>query len=198
LYRNLREHIRTGDVIAFGGKGNFSSIIKRFTRSPVSHVGVCLQRTMLGDDSGRFFLEIIESTSLRGFSGVVVQRMSEALDNYDGDVWVLQLSEESRTRFSEEAFTQAMFATVGKRYDMAQAIGSAVDVIMPEQREDFSKFFCSELVAHGLESAGVLWDVNSSEITPIDLCRMPIFADVYTQVGGSDHTVIPGFNGESF
>lgn len=46
-------------------------------------------------------------------------------------------------------------------------------------KEDFSRFFCSELVAAGLERAGVTGSVNASEVTPIDLCRWSIYEDDY-------------------
>jgi len=45
-------------------------------------------------------------------------------------------------------------------------------------------FFCSELVAAGLEKAGTVGKVNASEVTPIDLCRWNIYANTYFQLKG--------------
>lgn len=42
-YAKFREKMKPGDVIAFGGKGRFSELIKWSTKSVVSHVGVILQ-----------------------------------------------------------------------------------------------------------------------------------------------------------
>jgi len=42
-YQNVRSKMKPGDVIAFGGKGHFSEIIKFATFSNASHVGVILQ-----------------------------------------------------------------------------------------------------------------------------------------------------------
>ena len=39
-YKKARKLMQPGDVIAFGGKGHFSEIIKFATFSEVSHVGV--------------------------------------------------------------------------------------------------------------------------------------------------------------
>lgn len=39
--------------------------------------------------------------------------------------------------------------------------------------ENFERFFCSELAAAGLKAAGVIPpQVNASEATPIDVCRL--------------------------
>ena len=54
-YKDARLKMKPGDVIAFGGKGNFSEIIKFATFSDVSHVGVILQTKIADDDTGRFF-----------------------------------------------------------------------------------------------------------------------------------------------
>ncbi|MGD8844772.1 MAG: hypothetical protein PVI54_04635, partial [Desulfobacteraceae bacterium] len=71
-YDEARPQMRPGDVIAFGGKGHFSEIIKFATFSDVSHVGVILQTRTTDDETGRFFNQIIESTSLNDFNGVVI------------------------------------------------------------------------------------------------------------------------------
>jgi hypothetical protein len=39
-YDRVRPHLRTGDLMFTSGAGMFSSLIRRFTRSPWSHVGV--------------------------------------------------------------------------------------------------------------------------------------------------------------
>lgn len=61
--------------------------------------------------------------------------------------------------------------------------------------EDFSKFFCSEFVAAALEKAGVLKDINASEVTPIDLCRYQIYNPTYVIFKGEEKE-IEGFNSD--
>ncbi|MDJ0889035.1 MAG: hypothetical protein QNI89_17150 [Desulfobacterales bacterium] len=205
-YDEARAKMQPGDVIAFGGKGHFSEIIKFATFSEVSHVGVILQTRVSDDDTGRFFNQIIESTSLHGFNGVNISRFSDRLDTYDGELWWLPMNEQiRREKFDRQVFFNFMFnqAKERKPYDMPQAIKSALDAMdeLPfglhgpgYNREDFSKFFCSELVAAGLEVAGAVGTVNASEVTPIDLCRWKIYEGAYYLLKGDPEKKITRYN----
>ncbi len=205
-YNEARSRMKPGDVIAFGGKGRFSEIIKFATCADVSHVGVILQTQVVDSNTDSFFNQIIESTSLHGFNGVNVSRFSDRLATYEGDLWWLPLNEDlRRDRFDQAAFYQFLFnqAKERKEYDMPQAIGSVIDALdkLPfglhgpgYNREDFSRFFCSELVAAGLEKAGSVGPVNASEVTPIDLCRWSIYHDTYYQLKGDAKNTISRFN----
>ena len=81
-------------------------------------------------------------------------------------------------------------------YNLAQALKSAVDLIdmFNKNIEDFSKFFCLELVAAGFEKAGIVSHVNASEVTPIDLCRWRIFGDDYYLLKGDPGKEISRYN----
>jgi hypothetical protein len=172
----------------------------------VSHVGVILQTKITDDTADRFFNQIIESTSLNGFNGVNISRFSDRFGSYDGELWWLPLSDEIRsTQFDQKAFYDFLFnqAKERKPYDMPQAIKSSLDALdnLPfgmngpgYNREDFSKFFCSELVAAGLEIAGAVGSVNASEVTPIDLCRWKIYQGTYYQLKGDATRKISRFN----
>lgn len=199
-YDDARKLMKPGDVIAFGGKGHFSEIIKFATFSDVSHVGVILQTRIPEDD--RFFNQIIESTSLNGFNGVNISRFSDRLNTYEGEIWWLPLRKKIRANsFNQKNFFDFLFnqAKERKPYDMPQAIKSSLDALdgvngPGYNREDFSKFFCSELVAAGLEKAGAIGSVNASEVTPIDLCRWSIYEDDYYQLQGDSTKKISRFN----
>lgn len=205
-YEKVRDMMQPGDVIAFGGKGHFSEIIKFATFSEISHVGVILQTKVTDEDSERFFNQIIESTSLNGFNGVNISRFSDRLETYEGELWWLPLNEQIREdKFNQKTFYNFLFnqAKERKAYDMPQAIKSALDALdqLPfglhgpgYNSEDFSKFFCSELVAAGLEKAGAVGTVNASEVTPIDLCRWNIYRGEYYQLKGDPDKKISRFN----
>ncbi|MFT6986916.1 MAG: hypothetical protein ACJAT7_002766 [Psychromonas sp.] len=205
-YQEARDLMQPGDVIAFGGKGHFSEIIKFATFSGVSHVGVILQTKIPEDETGRFFNQIIESTSLNGFNGVNVSRFSDRLNTYSGELWWLPLKNSIReTLFNKAKFFDFLFnqAKERKAYDMPQAIKSVVDALdklpfgmhgVGYNQEDFSKFFCSELVCAGLEVSGAVGSVNASEVTPIDLCRWNIYEDSYYQLKGESSKRISRFN----
>lgn len=201
-YEDVRNRMQPGDVIAFGGKGHFSNIIKFCTRSTVSHVGVILQSKMILSDKPQegYFNQIIESTSLNGFSGVAISRMSDRMI-YDGEIWWLPLSEKVRKKLNPKKYYDFLLHQEHRPYDMPQAIRSALDALdsvaiiggATLNEEEFSRFFCSELVTAGLEAGGAIGSANSSEVTPIDLCMFAIYQKNYYQLKG-EPKVIRGFN----
>jgi hypothetical protein len=191
-YAEVRSRIQPGDVIAFGGHSPVSRLIRAATRSPISHVGIVRQTKVLTDTTDRIFVELVESTTLDGFSGVTTQRLSVRVATFPGEVWWLPLSVAARSRFDERAFWEWVYAQDGKPYDALQAIGSALDLLIPDQAEDLARLFCSELVAGALEAAGVLPALNASEITPADLVRLAIY-DGVVQLSG-EPAAIPRFN----
>ena len=176
-YTMIRPALSPGDLIAFGGNGFVSNLIKVATNCAVSHVGVVLQTVIpvVRDKYKKVMIEVIESTSLgKGFAGVQTCRLSARLKQYDGNVWVLPLKPASRKKFDANKFFNFMLDQIGKAYDAPQAISSAID-FLPDRQEDFSRLFCSELVTAGYEIAGVIEPINASEQTPADVVRMPIF-----------------------
>ncbi len=193
-YSQERSKMKPGDVIAFGGKGNFSEIIKWATRSSVSHVGVIIQSKMILDGAAQpgFFNQIIESTSLNGFSGVIISRLSDRINRYDGEMWWLPLSQAARKKLKLKQFFDWCLHQEGKPYDASGAVKSALDALdnvpivggATRNVEDFSRFFCSELVAGALEKGRVIKKINASEVTPIDLCKFKLYGDDYFQFKG--------------
>lgn len=157
------ENAKFGDIIAFNGNGFFSKLINVMSGGNVSHVAFVINENKL-----------IESTILdeSDRNGVYINSIDDIVDNYDGDVWHLSLKQPIEN--IEETYAYAL-DFIGTPYDMGQAAKSALD-IMIDNREDFNAFFCSELCCAILEKAGILpADTNSSEVTPIDLCRIKLF-----------------------
>jgi hypothetical protein len=197
-----RPWMKVGDVIAFGGSSHFSGVIKFAIKAEISHVGVLLQ-TQVQDENGEQFVNyIIDSTSRQG---VAISRLSTRVNEYDGDVWWLPLRQDIREeKFDQQAFYEFLRSQKGKKYDRRQAARSAIDVFdqLPfglhgpgYNKEDFSRFFCSELVAAGLKAAGVVPTiVNASEVTPSDLCCWNIYASEYYLLKGEPSKEISGYN----
>jgi hypothetical protein len=201
-YEEVRSRIKAGDVIAFGGSSHFSGIIKMAVRGAVSHIGIILQTQVKNNGTGEFFNYIIDSTSRQG---VAISKLDDRLNEYDGDVWWLPLRQEIRNnKFNQQAFYVFLSRQEGKKYDRRQAAGSAIDVFdqLPVglrgpgyNKEDFSQFFCSELVAAGLKMAGVVpMGLNASEATPIDVCRWNIYEPEYYLLKGDPSKEISGYN----
>lgn len=203
-YDDVRDQMNAGDVIAFSGKGQFSEIIKWATRSPVSHIGVILQSKLLIEDQPQpgYFNQIIESASINGFSGVSISRLSDRLATYDGEIWWLPLSDAVRRKMDFKKYYDFLLHQEHKPYDTPQAIQAALDAFdqipligAPTHNiEEFSKFFCSELAAAGLEAGGAIQRINASEVTPIDLCMFSIYSGDYFQLKRTKKKEIKGYN----
>ena len=204
VFEEARMRMLPGDVIAFGGSSHFSGIIKMAIRAEVSHIGILLRTDQQPGNPDAVTHYIIDSTSRQG---VAISRLQDRIDDYDGEIWWLPLQRDLRTtRFDAETFVRFLEQQRGKKYDHTQAAGSAIDVfdtmILPfgirgpgSNEENFDRFFCSELVAAGLKTSGVLpRHVNTSEATPIDICRWHIFAPEYYILKGDVLKEISGYN----
>ncbi len=191
-YALARCMMQPGDLMAFGGNGFISSVIKLRTQCNVSHVGAILQ-TNVPTVEGMNINQVIESTSLDdGFAGVTINRMSTHIEKYDGEIWWLPLGEAARTRFKPGIFFGFMLDQVGKPYDAPQAILSAIDYL-PDNRENLDKLFCSELVTAAYEKSGLIGETNASEMTPADVCRFDIYSQVFQLKGGEKELFPSGF-----
>lgn len=198
-YEEIRHLMQPGDIVAFGGNSLFSKWAKLTTRSAVTHVAVVIQTQMLEQSDERFFNQVIEATDYQGKSGVMVNRISDRLAHYDGDIWWLPLHGDARQMLDDnkKAFFDFLFAQQNKDYDIWQLFGSAVDATdnLPLLKKlslndpDFSSWFCSELVAAALQEAGIVKKLNASEVTPIDICRFNIFAEQYVQLKGHERHI---------
>lgn len=202
-YETVRNLMKPGDIIAFSGKGDVSDIIKWATRSGVSHVGTIFQSKLLinNDPQAGYFNQIIESTSLNGFSGVAISRLSDRFVNYEGEIWWLPLRDDIRTKMDLTKFYNFLLHQEHKPYDLPQALKAGIDTLdnlpflhrLTTNKEDLTKFFCSELIAAALEESECIPNLNASEVTPIDLCMFNIYASDYFQLKG-DAKTIKGFN----
>ncbi len=193
-YADVRDRMKPGDIIAFGGNCIMSDVFKWITRSCVSHSGVVLQTKLMIDDTPQagIFNEIMESTEYKGFMGVQRNRLSQVIKDYDGNVWWLPLSAATREKLDLKKFFDFLIHQEGKPFDLADSAELMFKTFIhqqPDIREDFSKFFCSELVVAGLEAGNVLPPIDSSDITPADLCKFGIYSGDYYQLKGNNRKI---------
>jgi len=175
MYQELRNYMKTGDVIGFSGKGDVSNVIKHFTNCDISHVGI-VYRT--AEDR----VIIMESTSLNDIpdcvtgeqiKGVQQQYLSDRLSSYDGQAYWYALDTDVEDFTPMNIWLEDVHED-RTEYDTVQAIGAGIDYFVPDNHECYRKLFCSELVSQALQLAGVIpEDINASEQTPADVVNYP-------------------------
>jgi hypothetical protein len=101
--------IRPGDVVAFSGTGPFSRCIKFFTRSAVSHIGIVIEAGPA--------LEVCEALNT-----VEVNGLYDSITSYEGEAWILCLSDEARQRLDLKRMGKFLRSCIGKRYDTPQML----------------------------------------------------------------------------
>ena len=186
-YTDVRPRMRPGDIIAFGGTSHFSNWIKWATKSEVSHIAIIIQTKLWFDEGSPDWMlnQIIESAD----EGVQICRLSDKINSYDGEAWWLPLSPIRRASLDLAKLHNFVFQQEHKEYDTTQAILSGTLF----NKEDFRKFYCSELAAAALEAGGVISHLNASRVQPIDMCRFDIYDQDYCQLKGEPKE-IKGFN----
>ena len=131
-YDDVRQEIRPGDVIAFGGKGGFAGVIKWATLGPINHVAIVMPSQDQGEDKSpvEWSDQIIESTSaLDKYPGVNIRQLEERVEDHEGQVWWLPLSEITRQKLDLGKLGAFLLQQVGKGYDSQQALKSAPDLV---------------------------------------------------------------------
>lgn len=177
---------RTGDLVAFSGKGSFSKIIKWKTKSEVSHVAMVLKTPETMKEYGEAL--IIESTTLvtlpdcksrKNIKGIQMHPLSERIIEYPGDIWWYALSNPLKP--IQEKGLEAWLGSMHSKeiaYDYKQAIGAGLDRLgnKLDNKQDSSRLFCSELVCMGYQHIGLLpKNINPSEQTPKEATQLPLF-----------------------
>ena len=209
-YITARPFMKVGDIIACGGNGRVSKVIKKFTslttkRNEVSHIAVVDQVTRPYFEENTYEIQIIESTTLSndGKSGVQRRRLSDVVKHYDGDMWFLSLTDIARNNLNIADFFNWLTEQEGKEYDTTGAIKSALDLFedtildfIDTNDDDFHKLFCSMLAAGAYKAGGLFRRIAgikptpmfykpASEFTPIDICQLPFFRHTYYQIKGN-------------
>ncbi|NQY09384.1 MAG: hypothetical protein HRT71_07695 [Flavobacteriales bacterium] len=162
------------------------------TGSEVSHVA-----TVLIDDDGRIrFFESSIGDMYPEHEGVHLQKISNILPFYNGNVWILPLSDEFRATLDIDKLKKYLYAQLGKEYDYDGLLKSGVDFLenigIAVTRKDTDKFFCSELVMAAMMEAGdsIPQNVNPAEVTPKDIIQLKIFKKPYYMVKAANYKAI--------
>ena len=176
-YSEIRDDLKTGDMVLFSGDGFVSRIIQMYTRSKWSHVGLVVK------DEWYDMLLLWESTTLSKVKtvygnvrqGVAVRPLSEVVAKYEGEVGIRQL-ERPLSDGQQVDIGDLRKEFKGRDYEQSKSelFKSAYDFIGGKNEEDLSSLFCSELVAEAYQRVGLLSEhTPSNEYTPADLAVMP-------------------------
>ncbi len=180
-YDDIRNDLKTGDMVLFSGGGFVSRIIQMYTRSKWSHVGLIVK------DEWFDMLLLWESTTLSKIKtvhgnirqGVAIRPLSEVIANYDGVVGVRRLSK-PLTDLQQLTIAELRKEFKGRSYEKSKSelFKSAYDFIGGKNEEDLSSLFCSELVAEAYQRVELFTEnVPSNEYTPADLAIMPTISN---------------------
>jgi len=167
-YSFVKKFMKPGDVIAFSGDGFISSLIKWKTKSDISHIGCLVEHNNN--------LKLIESTTLKKKSGVSYCSITDRYNTYNGSLYWFPLERWSYHNLDVCTYTEFLHDQNGKEYD---TIGAILSAIIIYGKEDFSKMFCSELVCAAFKAGGIAPYINCSEMTPIDVLKLPVFGKYY-------------------
>ena len=179
-YQDIRNELKTGDILLFSGKGHISEGIKFFTLSKWSHVGVVYRFVDPLDPDGSVFCW--ESTTLSDIEdadtgkltrGVQRVELSERIERCFAKGYEISLRPLSKPLTDDmvRALNTFRHEVSGTPYEKSkiELIKSAYDGIFGENKEDLSSLFCSELVAEAYQQMGLLTEaIPSNEFTPKD------------------------------
>tara|TARA_Y100000296_G_scaffold2569_2_gene3618 strand:+ start:1442 stop:2044 length:603 start_codon:yes stop_codon:yes gene_type:complete len=174
-YSGIRDSLNTGDIVLFSGKGRISGMIKWFTGSPWSHVGMVLRLTEYN------MLLLWESTTLskikdintgKARQGVQLVPLSERMKSYEGKVGIRRLNMFDKYQaIDHDVLMKFREEVKGRPYEESkiELFKSAYDGVFGGNEEDLSSIFCSELVAEAYQRLGLLTEgTPSNEFTPAD------------------------------
>jgi len=174
-YSEIRDTLKTGDIVLFSGEGFISNLIKFMTRSPWSHVGMVirsevLDMLLLWESTTLSKLKDIHSDTMK--QGVQMVGLSARVDSYEGLVGIRSLEgvEMNQSRMRALADFRAEMKDRPYEQNKLELAKSAYDGPFGHNEEDLSSVFCSELVAEMYERWGLLPEkVSSNEYTPANL-----------------------------
>lgn len=157
-YEAIRNQIRDGDLVLFGGSGMLSKWIEMESKGPFSHAGICAWW------DGRLMLLQAE------IAGLQAVPLSAFVARYEGrtDWWALQDDARAGTTVSRVLWEAK--STLGRPYSFWKLAEVASHVMLhtrlPKAEKDPGAMFCSEFVAHCFRTGGLPicghTDVNTS------------------------------------
>jgi hypothetical protein len=186
-YQDLREQIKTGDLLLFRGNRLLSGVIERLSDSPYSHVAIL----------ARWHDRVVAfQADLRG---VEVLPASAMVCKYSGKVdwWALRPDLRAGT-FKEEALFDTALTLLGIKYGYWRLVELGVRIMLgrtlnpKDAHATPDSLFCSEFVSRCYRNAapGEALDVNKTandaSTSPADFAASGFFEKRYQLFDGSN------------
>lgn len=166
-YKAIRDELQTGDIVFCSGNYLFSKLIRRFTKSVWSHVGI-----IYNDDSlGRVL--ILESEKAYG---VRLAPLSKYVKDYHGKnkpykgmVVIARVSPALEKAKLNKAISFGL-DELTKPYDNWEVLRVAIRTVLGiGKKEKNREYICSELVQACFHQIGIEFKDNDTKISPNDI-----------------------------
>ncbi len=166
-YANIRENLKTGDLVFCSGNYTFSKLIQRFTKSVWSHVGIVYY------DATVDRMLILESEKLYG---VRLAPLSKYIKDYHGKnkpykgvIAVARVEPEVNPEEIKKAICFGM-DELTKPYDDAEIVKIAMRILFGiGKRVNDRKYICSELVQACYHRIGIKFRYKNKIISPDEI-----------------------------
>lgn len=170
-YESHRHEMQTGDLLAFHGTGLVSRLIQWRTKSDLNHVSMVLRLAEAGAER----LLMVHATSKYGVQLLPVSRY---LSCYRGEAWWVQLNHDLARQLNatyRSVLTKFLLEQTGRRYDTR----GVTRFLLPWVRESQADYFCSELIATALATAGL---TQATWVSPAQMVAQPCFQRIQSLV----------------
>ena len=179
-FKEIKSQLQTGDLILHSSSHLTSLGTKMITQSEYTHVAMIL--IMKDADEILVYQSANQPCAVDYYdktmkSGVQVNSLDEHVKNYEGKMWIRRL-EIQRTPNMLSELEKFRKTVEGRSYEESflEKSKSAIDFILPENKENLSSIFCSELIAEAYQSMGILQKneeggQSSNEYVPKDFAK---------------------------
>eukprot|EP01128_Nolandella_sp_AFSM9_P001979 TRINITY_DN12381_c0_g1_i1.p1 TRINITY_DN12381_c0_g1~~TRINITY_DN12381_c0_g1_i1.p1 ORF type:complete len:656 (+),score=139.29 TRINITY_DN12381_c0_g1_i1:44-1969(+) len=181
-YQEKMPMMKTGDAILFAGGTRFSGIIKHWSNSPISHIGIVVE---LPDpkDGDKKKLFVIESDQMEegdyfsdgSCDGICYSLLQQRCHSYEGNMILLASLKKPLTPAQESLIIEnaQKYRDEGVTFDVAQLLAIGVGI---QNDEDYSQLFCSEFVTTCLKVTDVVpQTVNASMMSPFEVANFDCY-----------------------
>lgn len=170
----IHDLVQTGDLLLFCGRGVTSNIVRYFTRSHWSHIGVVVRLRGVAEPL------VLESTTLSDSNdlfmgapvrGIGLVPLAEKIKQYDGEVALRRRQGDPLSPSRQKMVERLALMLCHRPYKNFLLCHLRAQFYRRKQK-DYSAMFCSELVAEIYRRLGWLaQDICPKDFVPGDFAR---------------------------